>query len=181
MKAGFLLAASLSLAAAATVLGATDGSVEFTATTKPTTGDYAPRHVMAIWVTDSKGACVRTLEVYGQKYSKHLKTWARQSKASGVDAVTGATLKTHRTHTVTWDCRDAKGAPVPDGEYQVHVELTERNGQGPVTPPGHMTFTKGPQAATVTPKELPFLTQISLKYSPREAAPASTSTKEKQR
>jgi len=167
MRTHFLLSTFIALSAAAIALGDTAGSVEFTATTKSAKGKYAPRHVVAIWVTDSKGGFVKTLEVRGRKMKKHLRTWTAQSKNSEVDAITGATLKTHLAHTVTWDCRDIRGALLPDGEYQIHVELTDKNGQGPVTPPGHIEFTKGPQEISSTPKDLPFLTKIRLKYERR--------------
>lgn len=169
MRTRVLLPTLIALSAV-TALGNTAGSVEFTATTKPAKGKYAPRHVLAVWVTNSEGQFVRTLELYGRKRTKYLKTWAEQSKNNQVDAVTGATLKTHRVLTVAWDCRDTNGKPVPDGEYQIHMEFTDQNGQGPVTPPGHIKFTKGPQKASSTPGDLPFITQIELKYVPSKAA-----------
>ena len=178
MRTRFLLPTLIALCAAATALGNTAGSVEFTATTTSAKGKYAPQHVLAVWVTNSKGQFVKTLELYGRKRMKYLKTWAEQSKKNQVDAVTGATLKTNRTHTVTWDCRDTKGALVPDGEYQIHVELTDKNGQGPVTPRGHIKFVKGPQETSSTPKDLPFLTKMELNYVPSEAAPTSAIPKE---
>jgi hypothetical protein len=178
MRIRLLLPTLMALSAVATALGNTAGSVEFTATTKSAKGKYAPRHVLAVWVTNSKGQFVKTLELYGRKRMKYLKRWAEQSRNNQVDAVTGATAKTHRAHTVTWDCRDTKGALVPDGEYQIHVELTENDRQGPVTPPGHIKFAKGPREISSTPKDLPFLTTIKLKYVPSEAVPTSATPKE---
>jgi hypothetical protein len=164
MNTHFSMLIFLALFTATTVLGGTAGSVEFSVRTKPTKEKYAPRNVIAIWVTDSKGNFVKTLEVYGKKRKKYLKAWTKQSKKNEVDAVTGATLKKHKTHTVTWDCRDTKGNLMPDGDYQIHVEFTNKNGQGPTTPPGHIQFKKGSKSISLTPKKLPCFDKMTLKY-----------------
>lgn len=164
----------LALSAVATALGDTAGSVEFTVTTRPTRGAYAPRHVIAIWVTDGRGDFVKTLELCAQKRKRHLDAWARSSMNNAVDAVTGATLKAHRTHTVRWNCRDRKGNLMPDGAYQLHVEFTDTNGPGPVTPPRHIQFMKGPAAVSLTPGNLPFFEAMKLNYLPQGGTPAST-------
>jgi hypothetical protein len=161
----------LALFAASAAGGETAGSVEFSVTTRPTDGAYAPRHVIAIWVTDGKGAFVKTLELCARKQKRHLLSWARSSNQNEVDAVTGATIEAHRTHTVRWDCRDAGGNPVPDGEYQIQVEFTEKNGQGPATPPRHIRFSKGPKALSLTFEELPHFGKINLQYTPRDETP----------
>ena len=158
---------------ATTVLGGTSGSVEFTVRTKPTKEKYAPHNVVAIWVTDSKGNFVKTLEIYGRKRKKYLISWTKQSKKNEVDAVTGATLKKHQTHTVAWDCRDNKGNLMPDGNYQLHVECTNKNGQGPTTPSGHIQFKKGSRAVSFTPKDLPYFDKMKLNYTPQKKSSAS--------
>lgn len=167
MKTHVSILMILALFVTAAAKGDTNGSVEFTVTTKPAKGKYSPRHVMAIWVTNSKGEFVKTLAVCGKNQKKRLATWAKQSKKNDVDAVTGATLKTHQTHTVTWDCRGAKGKSVPDGDYQIHVEFTSSNGQGPVTPAAHIQFQKGLKAVSMTPKALRYFDKMNLKYTPQ--------------
>jgi len=155
------------------------GPVKFSVETKRTRGKYAPKHVLAIWVTNSKGKFVRTLEVYGKKYRKHLKVWARNSKKNTVDAITGATLKKHVPHNVVWDCRDARGKLVPDGAYHIHVEFTEVNGQGPVMPLRHVKFRKGAKAISLKPKNMRNFVNIKLDYTPEKATKPAPEKKKK--
>ena len=169
MKTCFLIALQsvlLAFTTAAGTLSTNAASVNFSVTTVPTTGKYAPRHVLAIWVTDSQGALVQTLHVNAGKRKKHLVEWIASLGDTKVDAVTGATLKTHQATQVAWNCTDAKGNTVPDGKYQIRVEFTEINGAGPATPKGHIEFTVGPTAATVKPKDLANFKAMSLDYVP---------------
>jgi hypothetical protein len=95
--------------------------------------DYAPRNVGAIWITTPRGDFVRTVTAWGPGYWNFATTWVMQTRASRVDIVTGATRLDHATPVVaTWDCRDAKLADVPPGEYRLNVEFTEAESQGPV-------------------------------------------------
>jgi len=144
----------------------TAGSVEFTVTTKPTGEKYTPQHALAIWVTDSKGNFIKTLKIQGQKTKFFLSTWMTKAKPSEINAVTGATLKAHQIHTVTWDCRDALGNLMPDGKYQIHVEFTEKNGQGPVTPSDYIRFTKGTKPLSLTFDDLTYFYKMELHYTP---------------
>lgn len=179
MKTRFSTLILFALFAATTALGDPVGSVEFTVRTKPITGKYAPRHVIAIWVTNSNGDFIKTLAVHGGKQKKRLKTWAQQSKKNEVDAVTGATLKAYQAHTVTWNCRDAKGNPVPDGEDQIHVEYTSSNKQGPVTPSSHIQFRKGSKAVVLAPKKLNHFDLIKLNYTPCDRSDEDIKRKKK--
>jgi hypothetical protein len=144
------------------------GPVKFSVETKRTKGKYAPKHVLAIWVTNAKGKFVRTLEVYGKKRRKYLKVWAKNSKKNTVDAITGATLKKHVPHNVVWDCRDAKGKLVPDGTYHIHVEFSEANRKGPMMPLRHVKFRKGAKAISIKPKDTPNFVKITLDYTPEK-------------
>lgn len=168
MKTHVSILMLLALFVTATAKGDTSGSVTFTVTTKAVKARYSPRHVMAIWVTNSKGEFVKTLAIHAKSQKKRLTTWIKQSKKNAVDAVTGATLKTHQTHTVTWDCLDVKGKSVPDGDYQIHVEFTSANSQGPVTPALHIQFHKGLKAVSMTPKPLPYFVEMKLIYTPQK-------------
>lgn len=96
-------------------------------TTKTYFGRYAPSHVLAVWVTDAGGAFVKTLAEWGKSRSSNLAAWRSVSKASTVDAVTGATLKSHGVVRVDWNCANLSGARVPNGDYVLHVEFTESN------------------------------------------------------
>ena len=144
----------------------TAGSVEFTITTKPTTQRYAPQHVLAVWVTDTSGNFIKTLKIQGSREKYSLSTWMENSELNEVDAVATATLKTHQTHTITWDCRDTTGTVVNDGDYQIHVEFTEYNGQGPVTPADHIQFSKADESVSLTFDDLEYFYDIKLQYIP---------------
>lgn len=159
-------------AAVGGMASSTTGTVTFAVTTKSAGGKFAPRHVLAIWVTDSKGAFVKTLELNGNKYTKYLANWKRSSRDNAVDAITSATSKQHAAHTVTWNCRNAKGELVADGDYQLHVELTDKNGPGRETPNEHVQFTKGPKALSLAPKDLPCFVGMKLEYAPQAAQAA---------
>ena len=86
-------------------------------------------------------------------------------------AMTSASLKNHRIHKVSWDCRDASGKLVPDGAYRIRVEFSEVNGPGPATPETHIEFTKGPKAQSLRPKDMPNFTKMSLAFRPSRKRP----------
>jgi hypothetical protein len=163
------VAFGLALGTAGATPPQTGGTATFAVTTTPTKGQFAPRHVIAIWVSDGNGALVRTLQVRGAKYGKHLTRWVSKAGTNELHGVTGATLKTHQTHTVTWDCRDAKGNVVPDGFYCINVEFTDANDAGPATPEGHIRFEVGPRACEVKAKDLPQFRDMSVKFTPPPA------------
>lgn len=94
-------------------------------------GKYAPRNVLAVWIVDANNQYVKDLAVYGTKYATKLGRWRQDSGKSRPDATTGATRKQHDEVSVVWDGTDAKGKPLPDGQYKVRIEYTETNRQGP--------------------------------------------------
>lgn len=126
-------------------------SLDVSVTTTQPGGKYKPRNVGAIWIADSTGRFVKSLEVWGNRRLSHVTAWTAATKAAGVagnkvDAVTSATLSAHRTHNVTWNCKDYAGKVAPDDTYRVYFELTDSNNSGP----NHFeAFTKGPSATTV--------------------------------
>jgi hypothetical protein len=142
-------------------------SLSVSVTTTAPGGKYRPRNVGAVWIADSSGKFLKSLDVWGNKRLSHVTAWNAATKAAGlggnkVDAVTSATLSTHRTHDVSWDCRDARDQVMPDGTYRVYFEVTDSNSSGP----NHFeTFTKGATAATVQGNATNF-TDIALKFTP---------------
>jgi hypothetical protein len=124
-------------------------SVSVTVTTTAPGGNYAPRNVGAIWIADSTGKFIKSLEVWGQKRLSHVVAWRAATGAAGVsgntvDAITSATLSSHRTHKLTWNCTDYKEAAVPDGSYRVYFEVADSNSGGPNL---FESFTKGSSPA----------------------------------
>jgi hypothetical protein len=142
-------------------------SLSVSVTTTAPGGKYKPRNVGAVWVADASGKFVKSLDVWGNKRLSHVTAWTAATKAAGlsgnkVDAVTSATLSTHRAHNVTWNCRDARDQGLPDGTYRVYFEVTDSNNSGP----NHFeTFTKGPMATTVQGSATNF-NAIVLKFNP---------------
>jgi hypothetical protein len=117
--------------------------------TTPFGGRYSPRNVGAIWIEDSQGVFIKTLERWGSTRARYLVKWQTASKGNVADAVTGATLNTHRTHTREWDLTDSTTCEVPTGDYRVVAEHTDYNGAGAyIVMPFHKQ-----DPMTVTPME----------------------------
>lgn len=140
----------------------TSGEVTFTVKTVTANGNFAPRHVLAIWVEDAQGF-VKTKLLRANQRKQYLYTWNSVSGGNVVDATTGATLTSHQTHTVIWDCTDVDGNVVPDGDYTVRVEFTEKHAQGPLTA---VTFTKGTEEQHLTPADEDHFINMTLDYIP---------------
>jgi hypothetical protein len=151
----------------ASASGSATCSLSVSVTTTAPGGNYKPRNVGAIWIADSSGAFVKSLDVWGNRRLSHVTAWNAATRAAGVpgnkvDAVSSATLTAHRTHNVTWNCTDFSEQVVPDDSYRVYFEVTDSNGSGP----NHFeTFTKGPTAATVQGSATNF-TGIVLSFTP---------------
>ncbi len=125
---------------------ATDTAMIFTVTTQSYGGDYAPKHCLAIWITDNNNVFKRTLKLAAQTYKMHLVKWNQMSGGNVTDAITGASLTSHTTHTIVWDGKDKNGTLQPDGQYKVYIEFTEENSLSTNIPDGpwtSFTFTKG--------------------------------------
>ena len=136
----------------------------FTIKTVTTGLAYAPRHVLAIWITNSDNLQhIRTLKVRAATYKGMLYKW--KTYTSGVvpsDAISGASLTSHQTHTVVWNGRDASGNVVPDGVYNLWVEFNETNVSG--NPTTSIQFTKGTADQHITPANTSYFQNIDLQY-----------------
>jgi len=145
----------------------TTGTLSVSVATSSTGGTYAPRNILAIWVEDSSGKFVKTLLAYADKRKTHLNTWEASTTAAGsvynsVDAITGATQSSHATRTCSWNGTDYNKTLVPDGDYKLRMELTDKNGTGNVA---SFTFTKGPNSQKLTPADvLPTFKYVSLAW-----------------
>jgi flagellar hook assembly protein FlgD len=123
-----------------------DTVMRFTVTTQSYGGQYNPKHVMAIWITDQNDVFKRTLRLAGGTYKVHLVKWNQMSSGNTIDAITGATLTSHQSHTAIWNGKDKNGNLLPDGNYKVYIEFTEDNSAQPTKPDGPWVafpFTKG--------------------------------------
>lgn len=106
--------------------------VGFKITTSTPHGNFSPKNIGAIWIEDSNGKFIKTLKVWAERRKKYLYTWTNKSSGNTVDAVTSATLSAHQMHQITWDLKDANGMTVPNGEYTLHIEITDQHAQGPL-------------------------------------------------
>ncbi|WP_313351527.1 DUF2271 domain-containing protein [Paracoccus sp. (in: a-proteobacteria)] len=94
---------------------------EVTVTTvmKPYAGEGA---YLALYLTDAQGAYQGTLWVSGQKakYWSHLSDWYRATGGApaGIDAITGASVGSGRTLTVSVELADA----LIDAGYQIRID-----------------------------------------------------------
>ena len=110
----------LALSAALALPGLTSARpVTLTTTLKSYGGDGA---YLAVYLTDAKGAYVRTLWVAGgkAKYYKHLSNWNRLSAgdAKRLNGVTGASVGAGRTLKVTADL----AAALIDAGYEIRID-----------------------------------------------------------
>ena len=113
----------------------TEGILTLSVSTSEAGGNYAPRNVVAIWVEDGAGNFLKTLLAYADNRKTHLNIWEESTTAFGspfnsVDAITGATKPNHDIRTCTWDGTDVDGNLLPDGEYYITIELTDKNSTG---------------------------------------------------
>ncbi len=139
-----------------------------TLTTVTDNGRYSPRNVGAIWIANGSGKFVKTLGAWARTRISRLTLWSSVSAAAGlsrntVDAVTSATLSSHQTHNVTWNCKDTTGAVVPDGSYQLSFEMADDNATGPH---GTVSFTKGPMPLQMSAPDSPNFKGITLRLTP---------------
>lgn len=145
----------------------TPGTVTFTVTTVSNGGEYAPKHILAIWIKNASGTFIRTSKLQAVKETKYLYQWKASSSLNTVDATTGATLSSHQTHSVTWNCKNLSNAVVPDGSYEFWVEFTDLDAQGPYT---HYAFNKSTTSVNTTyPNQSKFI-NASLTYTPQPVA-----------
>ena len=149
----------------------TDGSATFRVSTKTANGTYSPRNVTAIWVTDAQTNFVKTLKRQAATRIRYLNKWGTISQSNVVDGITGATLTSHQTHTVSWNVRNVAGNIVPDGTYRFFIEFTESNAQGPWTSTNIISFYKGTSGITSYPPNQVNFTNMMVTYAPAIATP----------
>ena len=121
---------SYRIALGALLLSATtaqaDVAVSFT--TKSHGGNFSPRNIGAVWVEDSAGAFVKTIDRWAGTRKSHLVGWIAKAGNADVDAVSGATRSSHTgTLTANWDFKNKAGTTMPDGTYKIRMELADSN------------------------------------------------------
>jgi hypothetical protein len=148
------------------IWGQTSGTLSVSINTKSTGGAYSPKNVMAVWIENNSGKFIKTLLVYGDKRKTHLNAWQSSTSQVGaafnsVDAITGATQSDHRLRTCSWDGTNFSRIDVPDGDYKLRMELTDKNESGSVA---SLNFTKGPNQYKYNSSNLSGFTSVSLNW-----------------
>ena len=160
--AGLLFAGFTEPKSTEVIKATTGGELTFTIRTVSAGGPYAPKHVLAIWV-EQGGDFIKTRKAMANQRKQYLYTWKNASNYNVVDAITGSTLTYHQTHTVNWDCTDLDGNILPDGDYDVYTEFTDKHAQGPLY---LISFTKGPDAVSLAPADETYFKDIELEFVP---------------
>lgn len=156
----------------------TAGTLSVTVTTSSAGGNYAPRNVVAIWVEDSSGKFVKTLLAYAANRKTHLNNWEASTTSAGsafnaTDAISGATRTSHGTYTCTWNGTDYSGKPVSDGNYNLRMELTDKNSTGNSA---SFSFAKGAANQKLTPADVPSFGAISSEWKNQGTTTGSINT-----
>lgn len=104
--------------------------LELSYTTEALGGRYAPKNVGAVWVTDSSGKLVKSLEVWARIRLRYLLSYASARGSARPDVTATATLTNHKAHMASWDLKGSTGAAVPPGKYTLHAEVTDSHMDG---------------------------------------------------
>lgn len=149
------------------------GTLTATFTTTPNGGQYAPNHVVAVWVEGTGGTFIKTIGRWSATRTSSLVAWNQKAGAGDADAVSGATIATHTAPlTLTWNLTDKQGATIPDGTYTVRMELADSNattaGQNHQ---GTFTFVKSGQAQMQSGLTNGGFTNVSLNFDPGATTP----------
>jgi hypothetical protein len=127
----------------------TNGTLTFSVLSTCPSGQFANRHIVAIWIQNSSTSnasttFIKTKIKYGNNYLQYLNAWKTASTSNVTDATTGATKTTaSETLTFTWNGTNSSSALVPDGTYYVWMQSSSADANGATS---YIAFTKGPTA-----------------------------------
>ena len=161
-----LLAAFLSFTAI--VYSQTAGTLTFSCNTTAPSGTWGLKHVLAVWIqnTATPSIFIKTKAKYGNQ-DDHLTSWIAVSNYSVVDATTGSTLTAYGTQSVVWNGTDVNNVVVPDGNYNVYIEMgwgSNKTTQHAVT---SFQFTKGQNAQKLSPAATENYTDVVVDWAPK--------------
>jgi hypothetical protein len=96
--------------------------------TTPKGTNYAPTNILAVWIEDAAGNFVATIDRWSGVRTVHLVRWRQAAGQGDLDAVSGATRPNHNQSVViSWDLTDRAGQVVPDGTYNIQMEMADEN------------------------------------------------------
>ena len=154
-------------------LAAEAGSLTATFTTTPNGGQYAPNHVVAVWVEGPGGTFVKTIGRWSAARTSSLVGWRAKAGTADVDAVSGATINSHTAPlSITWDLKDRNNTIIVDGTYTLRMELADSNAAQPAqNHQGTFTFVKGATAQMQSALTNGGFTNVSINIDPAGAQP----------
>ncbi|MFZ4415020.1 MAG: DUF2271 domain-containing protein, partial [Bacteroidales bacterium] len=120
----------------------------------------------AIWIEKSDGTFVKTKLKKAASRVQYLNQWVAKSGSNVVDAVTGSTVNSHQTESITWNATDVNAALVADGDYKLWIQMAWANSNGPTY---SIAFTKNTTAAHITPADQTNYTGMVLDWAPNTA------------
>lgn len=173
-----LLLSALSCIPAA--LAQTPGSVAFNTTLVSVSGKWGTKHYVVAWVTKEDGTFIKTLWKQGKssftdgEWSKNCPSWSTaRAGSTSLDGYTSATASDYSTPVnnpidPVWNCQDAAGALVPDGNYKFWVQYGHSDAAGPVTTNG-LLWTKRSTAFSNTYTNTSSFTGMSIAWTPAAA------------
>lgn len=143
---------------------ATSGTLTVSFTTQSAGGSYANKNVSAVWIENSAGTLINTMNYYTNNGSQSaldmsvwygkIGSWTNRNAAKTTDGITGATSQSYGSRTLYWGKLAAIPSTVIDGTYTLKMELADEGGPAPVGATGHKlatyTFVKGPANSTGT-------------------------------
>ncbi len=154
-------------------LAAEAGTLTATFTTTPNGGQFAPNHVVAVWVEGPGATFVKTIGRWSATRTSSLIAWRTLAGVADVDAVSGATINSHAAPlTLTWDLKDRNATVIPDGTYTVRMELADSNASTAAqNHQGTFTFVKGATAQMQSALTNGGFTNVSLNFDPQMSQP----------
>ena len=150
------------------IFSQTSGTFSFSVTTTAPSGSYGTENLLAIWIENSATAFIKTKIKYLSGELDHMTTWVGKSGQNVVDATTGPTRTGHGTVTFLWNGTAVNGTLVPDGTYNVWLEmawdkLTAPNNGKAVN---SFSFTKGASVFNSTPASTANFLSLALNWTP---------------
>jgi len=159
----------LCLAAIGAAAKAAPGQLTITFTTTSAGGEYDPKHIHVAWIEGPRpdNAFVRTILLYANQRANKFSEWDTRTDNfnADVDARTGATVSVFREYTAVWDLKYRDGTTVPDGTYDIELELTSEN-DGLPRNRATFTFNKNDTPSTQHPPDQGGYRNITIQYTP---------------
>jgi hypothetical protein len=145
----------------------TTGNLTFSCKSVAPSGTYGAKCVFAIWIenTQAPSAFIKTKVKYGYQ-DDHLTSWLPKSGGSIVDATTGPTQPSSNTPSFAWNGTSVGNVVVPDGTYNIFIEM----GWGSNKTANHsvmsFSFVKGPTGSHLTPTGNAYFSNVVIDWAP---------------